>query len=917
MNKPSAQSQNESLNKANERFELIAKATHDTIWDWDLRTNALWWNENFQHMFGYSREETGDDILSWSSRIHPDDIDAVIRGVHEVIDNGGTHWEGEYRFRRSDGSYVDVFDRGYTLHDEQGPYRMVGSMLDITERKRSQRQLAESEDRLRIAIEATGLGTWDLNPNTGVLQWDSRCKELFGLPPDAWVDYSVFLSGLHPDDRDRTDRTVQKAFDPHSGGHYDIEYRTIGIKDGKLRWVAAKGRALFNEKNEPYRFIGTVLDITPRKTAETNLRSSEEKLKEALLVADTGTWKIDLQTGVDFRDESLNRILGLEAKETTRPLTDLFTKVHPEDEKRMRLALDKAISEKGNYSEECRIYRPDGSMRWIRDRGKVVVDEEGHALYVIGAATDITDLKEKEERISINEERFREIFDNSFVGMAIADLNGKLIDANPEMKNITGYSKEELLAMNVVSLNHPQYHDQTREQLRSLILGEEPHYSAEKRYLRKDGSTIWVNISVAAVRDKKGVPKHFIGLIQDINDRKLAEESLKMQALVLESMDEGVSIADESGFILYTNEAEDAMFGYEPEELIGKHVSVQNAYSEEENERIVGRVMEILQRDGYWNGEWHNRRKDGSSFYTYAHIIALDLGDRRVLVCVQRDITEEKATKEALQRSHEELEMKVAARTRELLEAAERLERSNQELEQFAYVASHDLQEPLRKIKIFAHRIGDEVKPLGNERINTYLDKLIVSSERMSTLIRDLLNYSKLSQKEHQFVPVDLNEIVGEVLTDFEMLIQQKGASVVYDKLPTVSGIPLQLNQLVYNLVGNSLKFSKPSVEPQITIRHRLLQAEEAAAEGLPSQSFHEILFIDNGIGFSPRYKEQVFEIFQRLHTREQFAGTGIGLALSRRVVDNHHGYILAEPEEGVGTTFRIFLPAGDDEAAN
>jgi two-component system CheB/CheR fusion protein len=319
--------------------------------------------------------------------------------------------------------------------------------------------------------------------------------------------------------------------------------------------------------------------------------------------------------------------------------------------------------------------------------------------------------------------------------------------------------------------------------------------------------------------------------------------------------------------------------------------------------------MEELKLKSVWNGEWHNKRKDGTEFYTYSHITSLDLGTGRVLVCVQRDITDEKRYKEALRRSAEELEKRVLDRTRELKEANEQLERSNAELEQFAYVTSHDLQEPLRKIKTFASRIEDELAAAGNETVHKHLAKVITSADRMSVLIRDLLNYSRLTKGERAFEEVNLNEMVQDVVSDLEVMVTQKSATVYTEALPVVKGIRLQLNQLFFNLIGNSLKFSKPDLPPLIQITSQRLSPSEAYAKGLRPEPYHEICFEDNGIGFDPKYRDQIFEIFQRLHAREAYAGTGIGLALSKRVVENHHGVIRAFADEGKGARFMVYLP--------
>jgi PAS domain S-box-containing protein len=889
-------------------FQTMADDAPVMIWITDPTGYCTYLNKQWLEFTGQTLEEGLG--LGWTNTIHPDDREQAGKVFIECSEQRKP-FHFDYRIRNQSGAYHWAIDSGKPRFDGAGNFLgFIGTVTDITERKEAEEKLAVNEARLRIAIESTELGTWDFYPETGMLNWDNRCKELFGLGPDAQVDYSVFLQGLHPDDRDRVDKIVQHSFQPESGGGYNVEYRTIGLEDKKLRWVSAKGRAYFDENGNVKRFIGTILDITQRKSVEEELKSSDERLREALLVASTGTWKINLETGIDTRDASLNRMLGLDPVETNIPIGDSFTRIHPDDKQRMNTALEAAVKNKSVYDEEFRIFQPNGRMLWVRDRGQVVANEQGEAIYIIGAAIDITEQKQKEEELKISEEKFREFFNNSAVGMAIVNLNGTLLQVNPVFLQLFGYTKEEILTKDIQSLTHSSFIEGSLEKFRQTILGKINGFVSEKKYIRKDGEEFWGEISVSLVKDLNDKPKHLIAILNDIHDKKLAEESLKLQARVLESMDEGVSVSDEQGFILYTNSAEDKMFGYESGELIGQHVTIQNAYTPEENEQIVAAVIDELKTHGYWNGEWHNKRKDGSDFYTYSHITSLDLGEKRVLVCVQRDITEEKKYKEFLKRSAEELEKRVEERTKELKEANEQLERSNAELEQFAYITSHDLQEPLRKIRTFASRMEDELTGSGHSTVMKHLQKVIASSERMSVLIRDLLNYSRLTKEEQGFEPVDLNEVLKDVLTDFEVLIAQKKAVIKPKSLPVVKGIALQLNQLFFNLIGNSLKFSRPNVAPVIQIHGELIDASQATSIGLKEHNYFRISFSDNGIGFGSKYKEQIFEIFQRLNSRDQYAGTGIGLALSKKVVENHHGMIVAESEEGEGATFNVYLPA-------
>ncbi|MDB5192347.1 MAG: signal transduction histidine kinase with CheB and CheR [Segetibacter sp.] len=258
---------------------------------------------------------------------------------------------------------------------------------------------------------------------------------------------------------------------------------------------------------------------------------------------------------------------------------------------------------------------------------------------------------------------------------------------------------------------------------------------------------------------------------------------------------------------------------------------------------------------------------------------------------------------------HQELEGLVKDRTFELQEANANLLRSNSELKQFAYVASHDLQEPLRKIITFANRFREKfIKDLPEQGKET-IDKIAFSAERMRQLIYDLLNFTRISSVGKNFVTTDLNEIIKEVLTDFDLLIQEKKAVVNIGNLPVVRAIPLQMNQLFHNLVSNALKFAVE--DPVLTIASRSIPKEEVLnhPDLQPNLDYFELVVKDNGIGFEQEFADQIFVIFQRLNDKEQFAGTGIGLALVKKIVLNHRGVIYATSKENEGAEFHIILP--------
>lgn len=243
------------------------------------------------------------------------------------------------------------------------------------------------------------------------------------------------------------------------------------------------------------------------------------------------------------------------------------------------------------------------------------------------------------------------------------------------------------------------------------------------------------------------------------------------------------------------------------------------------------------------------------------------------------------------------------------------LERSNAELEQYAYAASHDLQEPLRKITTFGHLLHDTQYERLDEKGRSYLEKILSSASRMSTLIRDLLSFSSLNRKT-DFEPVDLKTVMQSVLQDLELLIQQKEARIEVDDLPTINAIPLQMHQLFYNLCNNALKFSSPNRRPEIRITCSKLSADEAGSLGLPSENdFLRIMVADNGIGFDKAHGQQIFGLFKRLNNKELYSGSGIGLALCKRVMENHSGHIFAEGNEGYGARFYLLFPAAQADS--
>ncbi|MCE3278561.1 MAG: rcsC [Bacteroidetes bacterium] len=257
------------------------------------------------------------------------------------------------------------------------------------------------------------------------------------------------------------------------------------------------------------------------------------------------------------------------------------------------------------------------------------------------------------------------------------------------------------------------------------------------------------------------------------------------------------------------------------------------------------------------------------------------------------------------------IEEVVAKRTKELADTNSDLQRSNAELAQFAYIASHDLQEPLRKISTYTQMLENQLENIDDKSRN-YFNKITSASSRMNKLIRDVLTYSELVRENDVFEKVDLNKIADAITNDFELLIEQKQAVIKYHDLPVIEAIPLQMSQLFSNMLSNALKFSKPGVKPVITISSKQLSSNEVKLipDLDPKKLYYKIVFKDNGIGFRSEHGEQIFNIFQRLHRKSEYEGTGIGLAMCKKIAKNHNGDVNADGTSDKGAIFNIILPA-------
>jgi PAS domain S-box-containing protein len=381
-----------------------------------------------------------------------------------------------------------------------------------------------------------------------------------------------------------------------------------------------------------------------------------------------------------------------------------------------------------------------------------------------------------------------------------------------------------------------------------------------------------------------------------------------------------VAITDLRGTITYVNDKFCSISKYSREELIGENHRILN--SGHHPKEFFREMYGTIARGKVWRAEIRNRAKDGSIYWVDTTIVpTLGMeGKPRQYVAIRADVTERKQAEEnlvklhgemearnlkleektmELQRTRDELEYRVIKRTEDLAKANRTLENSNIELQQFAYVASHDLQSPLRSISGFVQLLKMDYEEKLDDQARDYIRRTVESIAQMQTLIRDLLSYSRVESRSRPFLPVPLMDVFHGAVSLLESSIRDAGGQVTCDELPVVSGDSSQLAQLVQNLIGNGLKYH--GTEPP--------HVHVSAGPGIKKNEWI-VSVRDNGMGIEPKYFGRIFEIFKRLHDQKEYPGTGIGLAVCRRVVERHGGVIWVESEPGHGSNFRFSIPA-------
>jgi PAS domain S-box-containing protein len=875
----------------------ILATSHDGFWHTNLEGRLLSTNDAYCEMSGYSREE----LLN----LHIVDLEAaesparLEEHIPKIDQTGFDRFES--RHRRKDGTIFDV-EISVSLWPAEGG--LLVFVRDISEHKRVVEQLRQRELELREAQAVANVGSWNWNPKTGAAIWSAETYRIFGrdprLPALGFADPSMIVS---PDSVSQLKAAVAQAVESEQPCDVDIQIRR---PDGATRWLAIRGRVNRDMAGQVVDLQGTVQDITERKRIAEDLRQLNNNL-EHLVVERTN----ELQAILDAvpipiwtaHDSQCRRITGnLQADQivmrvprggnssasaapgdaaVSYKIFQQGRELRPEElPAQVAAATGRPVTD-----QEVEIVFPGGRRISMILSAAPLFDAEGQVRGAVATGTDVTALRKTEQALRDSEERLTLALRASQEGVWDMNLETDIAWYSPRWKEMLGYEDSEIEPRDVAwqRLLHPDDRARTRALKEAMLRGERD-YEVEFRLRHKDGHYVDILSKGIPVRREPGGPVvRVVGTHFDLTDRKAAEAHRRVSAyhrsLIEASMDPLAMIAPD-GTITDVNNATGKATGRSREELIGTDFcdyftdpdKAREMYRQAFQEgRVQDVELEIQHCDGHLTPVLCN-----------ASVYLRDDSEVAGVCAAARDISERKHAEETL-----------ARQTVELI-------RSNAELQQFAYVASHDLQEPLRAVASFTKLLAERYRGKLDADADDFIGFAVDGAIRAQALINDLLAYSRVQTRSASLSATRCEVVLENTLSDLRALIEETGARVTHDPLPVLHASETQLGQLFRNLIGNALKF-RGTDPPRVHV-----SVDRIAGTWRFSVR-------DNGIGIDPEYAEEVFVIFRRLHTGAEYPGTGIGLAIAKRIVERHGGRIWVASEPGKGATFFFTIPVREN----
>ena len=736
-----------------------------------------------------------------------------------------------------------------------------------------------SEARSNTIFENSPIGIELYDTEGQLVLANKACLEIFGIAsPDDVKGFKLF------EDPNLTEEVIEIL---RSGEtvRYESRFDFQEIKERELFPTSKSGIIYLDVLISPVNgggdgalsgYLVQVQNITRSKLAQFEATSNREMWDKTFAAVDEGLFVIDEYNNVIQCNPAFARIVGKSPQELIGKKCHEI--VHDSEVMPGFCIADRALKERRVIHEV--IYEPSLG-KYVEVNANAVESLDGGATFVVHTIRDVTEQKEAEDRLKQSEARYYDLYKQAPVAYFSVGIDGYVRNCNQTGESFIGYSIDELRNMRFIEL-YAEESKQKAVRLFKQFKGGHTIREEEMLYRRKDGEKVYGLLSVSPVRDEQGNVVESRSVIMDITIRKRALEKMEKSEERLRDIFENTSDLIQSvapdGRLMYTNRAWRQALGYTDEEA--KDLNVFDIIHPASTDHCIDCFSRVMSGETLEGIEAIFISKGGDSIVVEGNVSCRFEGETPVGTrAIFRDITERKLAEYEISRFSEEIA------------------RSNRELENYAYIASHDLQEPLRMItsylQLLEKEYGDE---LDSEALN-YISFAVDGATRMNAMIDGLLAYSRVDTRRLEPALIDCGEALGKALANLEVAIEESGAKVTYDHLPRVMGDEVQLTQVFQNLIANALKFRRED-SPEIHVSVR-----DEHGEWVFSIS-------DNGIGIEPEYGDRIFTIFQRLHTPEEYQGTGIGLALAKKIIERHKGRIWVDSVPGKGSTFHFTITA-------
>ncbi len=875
----------EALRASEQRFRTLAENVPGVIYlcNNDERYSMLYLNDAVEVLTGYPKADFLTDRISFTELYHPDDAPAVPRQVDEAL-AARKAFHLTYRIRHRSGEWRWVEERGVGVFEGETLLYLEGFLHDITERKQAEEALRESEERLRAFVDALpGLAL--------ILDEEGRYVEIFTTQEPLLYDEAAQLKGRRLHDvlpeaaADLFLETIHQAIG--SGAPTTLEYE-LEVLSGK-RWFEGQVAPMPGIDGERRMVVWISHDITERKRAEEALRESEQRFRDlfesspdAIFVEDFDGNVLDVNPAAcRLHHTDAERLVGRNVRALVPP--------------KLREEAMEAFAQlvKGEVDQlESASWTADGQEIPVEIRVSRITQDQHPALLL--QVRDITRRRQAEQRLRMLEASVSASID----GITISDVHQPdypLIYVSPGFERMTGYRADEVLGRNCRFLQNDDRDQPALDEIRKALKAETQCRVVLRNY-RKDGALFWNELTMYPLHDAAGRLTHYVGIQRDVTGRKQVEDALRQSeeryTLAVSAGNVGVWDWNLETNEIYIDSILKQILGYEDHEIKNELDDWGRYVHPDDGEKVMEAATAHLEgKAPVYEVEHRMLHRGGGIRWFVARGTAMrDVEGKPVrMVGTDTDVTERKLAEQELARINAKLEQR------------------NRELQDFAHVASHDLQEPLRKIRAFADLMQEDYSENVDETGKYYLDRMQDAAKRMAGLITDLLVYSRVTTKVRPFGKVDLNAVVADVISDLEMQIQETGGRITVSTLPTIDADSTQMHRLLQNFIANALKFHKPGEAPVVEVSGVL--EKHPARNGADTRAMCRLEVRDNGIGFDEKYLDRIFTPFQRLHGRGSYAGTGMGLAICRRIVERHHGTITAHSTPGEGAQFVVMLP--------